>query len=343
MKREYIVIILMLVVVASVTGGVYEFYFKPRLEIYAQDRDRAEQLESQLKQLEQTFMKFAPKDIVKAWKGEVVPWRDAVFSRAPYFNMADFFEIQPVPDAMMLKFYYQEESKRMLDQLRSKIRENPTCTVMNLDRFGAPPAASFDQMDQAAVANGLRLIAFGSSMVDMLLKAKPTEISAVELWPKRVEYDGLLRMYTTGLAFKMTMENLATFIEEELRAPTKRRYFDINAISIQNKHLRVTQAPVLDVRMLLTQAAFVERAAMDRTPGNMPRQGGAMPGAPGMQPGPPGMQAGAPGMPPDGAGRRRAFATAQRPERGERVGASRRDQTKWGRFLKWLKFNFWPF
>lgn len=325
MKREYIVIVLVLMVVVAIAGGVYKFYFKPRLEIYAEDRDRAQRLESQLKQLEQTFMKFEPSVIVKHWKGEVIPWQEAVFARAPYFNTADFFQTEPVPDVMMLKFYYQEESQRMLNELRRKVQGNPYCRCQGLGRFGAPVAANYQKMDSATVRKGLKIIEFGSSMVEMLMDAKAADISRVEIWPERIEYGGLLRMHTTGLAFKMTLKNLVIFIEEGLRVPRGKRYFDINAVGVQNRRLRAPNDPLLDVRMLLTQASFVMRSAQEAQPADRP-----------------GMRQAAPG------GRMSDEMVRMRRARGEmaserRVRSGPRQLTKWGRFMKWLKFNFWPF
>ncbi|HOZ47588.1 MAG TPA: hypothetical protein PLO37_17735 [Candidatus Hydrogenedentes bacterium] len=316
MKKEHVIVIVMFAVVVAASGAVYQFYFKPQLQIYNQDQERARLLEEKLKQLENTFAGFEPSVIVTQWRFQVQPWTDALFERGAFFDLGDAYAIPEVPDAMMLKFYYQEESQRMLDELAGKIRSsNPPCHYPNPLRFGAPLASDYRHMTKTDVQMGLMLIKFGGALVEMLLDAKAAEIDNVVIWPIRFEYDNLLHVRTAGLSFKMTLPNLAEFVENDVR--TARRFFDINAISAQNTQLRSPQDPLLSVQILLTQAGFVPRNAALPEMEEM----AAAPGGPG-------------GPGPEGRSPR------SRPPRNE---GPMGDPTKFDRFLKWLKFNFWPF
>jgi len=260
MKKEHIVIVLVLVAVLAASGAVYQFYFKPRLTIYSQDQERTEVLKSKITNLQNTFSNFAPEAIVSAWNLEVQPWTDAVFVRGAFFAMPDqVLKGDPVPDEMMLKFYYRDESEKLLNALYEKVRTHtPYCYYPYPTRFGAPDPEAFPTMNKEQVETSLYLIRLGSYMVDMLLKAKAAEITDVVIWPVRLEYDNLLSLRTVGLSFRMTMENLVLFIENDLR--TADRYFSVDAISVQNRQLRLPQQPFLEVRMLVSQALFREGA-----------------------------------------------------------------------------------
>ncbi len=335
MKKEHI-IVLMLMAVVAMSGGVYQFYLKPRLEIYSQHRERVKMLEEKVKDLENTFMGFKPEVIVAAWTHEVQPWTDAVFARASFFDISESFDIEPIPDEMMLKFYYQDESNRMLQKIHEKIRTHrPYCYYPNPTRFGAPRPEDYRTMTKQQVRTGLGIIKLGSSIVEMLLDANAAEITRVEIWPKRFEYDELLNLRTAGVAFKMTMENLVKFIEDDLR--TVDRYFNIDAISMQNRQLRSRYDPLLDVQMLSTQAGLVMRTASATGPPPVVEVEAGEAGGP-MTPGQRfamlarGEDGDLPMQTLRGLGRRSRMGSEPLPE-----------LTKFQRFLRWMDKYYWPF
>lgn len=277
MRKEHFIIFAVLVVVVTVSGAVYQFFFKPRLTVYSQDRERAEMLKNKIQNLQSSFQSFKPEAIVAAWNMEVQPWSDAVYSRGAFFSIPDdIVRGEPVPDEMMLKFYYREQSDKLLNALFEKIRTHtPPCYYPYPTRFGAPDAEEFSTMTKQEVERSLYLIRYGSYMVDMLLKAKPAEISEVVLWPERSGYGGLLSLRTTGFSFRMTMQDLAQFIDRDWR--TSERYFTIDAIDIRNRQLRLPQQPLLEVDLLLTMAVFSENAASSAGGAGIAVQPGAPP------------------------------------------------------------------
>jgi len=269
--------------------------------------------------------------IVSAWRGEVQPWTEAVVARGPFFNLGDL-AIEDIPDQDMLKFFYEKRSAKLLEDLHGKVQA-ARCYYPTPTRFGAPDAQDYPTMNKQQVRTALWVINFGSTLVDMLVKAKAAEITRVVVWPSRFEYDDLLSMRTAGLEFKITMENFVKFVEDELR--TADRYFNINAISIQNRYLRSPQKPLLEVRMLLTQARFREGASQD--PGAA--SGSATPEQPALGRGVGGFEG---LIGPDGKiisgfsgfGRQRAGRDGE-----QKTGPPSRI----GRAVRWLDKHFWPF
>ena len=65
---------------------MYQFYFKQKLEEYAQNAKFKSDLEIALKDLEDTFMKAKPEEVIQLWRGNRQPWLDSVERRTKYFE-----------------------------------------------------------------------------------------------------------------------------------------------------------------------------------------------------------------------------------------------------------------
>ncbi len=253
MRKEHIIIGLMFAAVLSAGVGVYFFYFVPQLKIYESDEERVRSFDTLLVGLKEDFGGYIPEHVVAQWKASVQPWEDAVYSRDAFFNMGDVFEIEDIPEDVMYKFYYGNESEKLLDDLYARIRAHtPVCYCDNLDfRFGIPSAAGFTRMDKDEVELCLSLMKFGGTVVDELMDAGAYEIYNVVLWPSRAA--GLLVYRTVGVSFSMTMEKLVKFLQA---MRTANQYYSVDALQIRNGHLREPRAPQLKVRMLITQTEF---------------------------------------------------------------------------------------
>jgi hypothetical protein len=191
--------------------------------------------------------------------------------------------------------------------------------------FGVPaPTGGMGSVDEEEVENMLRRLAFGCHITRMLIEADAAAIANVQIWPPRKEYGGLIEMRTTGLEFWMSADDLVRFISDLRRAD---RYFDINALSIQNRDLTNPEEPPLHVRMLLTQGRYLE-------PGQ--RGGGGGGGAGGGMGGGPMMGGGF------GGGDSQFFSSFF----GGGMGGSqqqRKPPSAMERFGRWVKKTFWPF
>jgi len=260
-RKEYIVPGIALVTVLAVVGAVYQFYYKKQVEEYSKNKLRLDQLQVALQRMEQKFEKCIPKEYVALKTAQVQPLANELGARSTFFSIPDLAETDPIPDGVMLKFYYKEQFIKLFTDLQQEaMTKGPYFTYPTNTAFGAilPDEVLKTPLDASQVEANLRKIRFGIAVIQMLMDAKAALISEVEVWPKYNDYGGLLEMHTTGLAFMMTAANLVEFLDG-LRL--KDRYFSVNAISIQNPYIRYQVDPPLQVRMLLTQGEFLVNRA----------------------------------------------------------------------------------
>lgn len=316
-RKEHIIPGVAFLVVLAVVGAVYQFYYKKQVEEYNKNILRLEQLQRALQTMERKFEGFIPKEYVALKTAQVQPLAEELGTRSTFFSIADMTEIDPIPEGVMLKFYYEEQCNKMCADLqREAMTKGPYFTYPVNSIFGAIPPGEFSRttLNARKVKDNLRKIRFGISVTRMLMDANAVAIGGVEVWPKYNAYDGLLEMHTAGLAFMMTAASLAEFLDG-LRA--KDRYFSVNAISIQNPYLRYQYDPPLQVRMLLTQGEFLVNRSRPTT--DTP-----------------------------GASSRTAGRGIDRPEfvttRSQRQRQSPPPPTRWEKTKKWLRNHYlWPF
>jgi hypothetical protein len=283
-----------------------------------------------------------PDALVKAWSNEVQPWEDAVVARAPFFNLGDFMDIEEPPEESMLKFYYDEKMRGMLDKLKNDAyNRQPPFQYPYESTFGASRMADFSgrNMTKVDVKKNLKRIKFADSMLRMLMTAKAVQLKTIDFWPPRTECDGMLGVLPIGLDFSIMMKDLTAFLDS-LRM-NESRYFTVSAISIQNTNLLTPMEPVLDVQMLLLQAYFIEKESAPAAPA-APAVGGPGMGQPGMgQPGmgQPGMgqpAIGQPGAGQPGAGQQNMMSRKNQEDKGP---PPTKFQTWWRNFRR----NYLPF
>jgi len=284
MNRQYIATFAIFIVLAGVCGAVYQFYFKERLQTYADNREKYEKLSAQLKRIGTVFNKTKPDAVVSMWSGAVVPWRDAVAARTSFFDIKEVYEADPPPEGVILRFYYENESNRLISQLyQAAASRNPPCELPPIvhSYFGSP---SMDQLTGRTVTkedviDWLRQIRLGCQITKLLLDAGVYQIHEITMWPKRIE-DQLLEMQTSGVAFNASAKNLYTFMDKIRLAD---HYINHNSMKISNQNLLMVE-PVLEIQMLITQSHYVAPA-----PGKGPVL--AAPARPGATTGPIGMAA----------------------------------------------------
>ena len=271
MYRESVFLAIILVILAAVLGGGYQFYFKERLQQYAEDEKVYQDLEKKLSELESKFSNTRPDRVLEVWSAAVQPWVEAVNDRKKIFNLGTATEIVPVPEGKIPRFHYEEQYNQMFATLLQETYQKGVYFPQT--SFGAPAPSTLTGRAPTAeeVHAWLQLIAFGSDTVRLLMNNGAVQIFAIEVWPPWQQ--GTLEMRSVGLSFSMTLRNLVDFIDNLTGDP--RQYYNINAIRIANRSLRLSADPLLEVAMVLTRAKFDETAA----PATVAVAGGGAPGA----------------------------------------------------------------
>ena len=268
--KEQIIGIVVLVVVLAALGAAWQFYYKGIFEGYKADDTLRETLEKTHSQLEETFHGYTPELLVQEWQNKVQPWRNAREERSSYFNLGDWYTIDVKPDeTRMLKFWYTEESNKMLTDIFRKIYEK----MGTYDRFPQnireilnvqqeSDWAGHDVTIEEVMVN-LKALAFGASLTDFLLDANVAQVHQISIWPRRIPkfFAELLGLQTVGLRFSITAKDLVKMLDS-LR--TESRYFTVDGIRITYPYIGYPSEPQLNVSMLLTQALY--RKPVDEEP-----------------------------------------------------------------------------
>lgn len=317
---------LFLLLVGSIVG-VYQFYFKEQLEIYAENREKRDTLVQIVNRLENSFRGEGgvgvPADMVAKTRQRIRPFADAVDRRARMFNIEGMEEFEPVAEGDIPRFHYQQEMPRMWDALLQKARDSRTVynEALSFD-VPFPQDLAGRQVTRQQVHNWLRTLSFGSSVAEMMFEANARRVDAIQLWPDRET--PLLRVRTVGLAFTMELNDLARFLERlELEDS---RFINVNGFRVTNSNLLTGNAPQLSVEMLITFAVY-----KDDTPGQ------DLPDAPADD-----YQPRAPMLAGGGTdGNVQDMLAALQARRAEQGGAAeqRRELTWWQRWRPYI----WPF
>jgi hypothetical protein len=287
MTKGRIISAIVLFAVLGAFGGVYQFYFKTQWEAYSQDEQLRQKLEATIKDLQETFGGVAPEQLVRAWRAEVQPWTDAMAERGKFFNFGNWYDHEAPPkEGPILKFWYDEQSNKMIYALYKTVSESmagggwglfPPDIRQELDVASLDDWTGKDVTEQD-VDSELGRLAFGISACKMLLDAKAYSINKVLIWEVRQDptYGNLVRFRTLGLSFSMTMKDFVNFLEQ-LR--TSDRYFSVDGLDIRYPYVAYNTEPRLEVDMLLSQARYAP--PREGAPGGVP----GVPGVPGMLPG----------------------------------------------------------
>lgn len=333
LSREHIILTTVLVAILAALGAVYQFYYKERLKEYAKNLADLKAYEGVLSNLETTFSTedgggpYKPDALVEAYRNQVMPLAERVMRQGQFFNVEDWFEINPAPEGVMMRFYYKDEFNKMMGAFRQDAMSRvPYCPYPETT-FGVrrPEELEGVSVNAQMVESYLRRLKFGCSTMKMMFDAKAKSITDVALWGPRPGANGMITYWTTGLHFSMNYKDLVEFMDELRLSP---RFFSVDALSIQNQYLRWPIEPPVQVRMLLTQAVF-----------NPPRvkPAGQAEGPPG-QPPTPGAPVLTTGVSPTEVLSAQGFPTNRRQMDGRRQPLTR-TQRYWRTFKKY----FWPF
>ncbi|MBI2432631.1 MAG: hypothetical protein HYV26_07160 [Candidatus Hydrogenedentes bacterium] len=257
MTKARILTVLALLAVFGVFGGIYQFYFKEKLEVYSRDQELLLALDQAYSELNDTFAGYKPQLVTQEWSGQRQPWQDAVTDRTTYFKDGGWYVHERIPENVpILRFWYDEAVNKSAMDAYQRMQNSMGYVPFDVfAMFGVPRAEEYAgyELKRPEANKSLGRMSYGISAVEMLLDAKATRVDQVSIWPhdEKPQHNGLLVSRTVGLAFSMTMENLVKFFEK-LRQDE--RYFSVDALQIDWPYIAYQTEPQPQVRMLLTQA-----------------------------------------------------------------------------------------
>lgn len=260
--KEQIIGVTILVVVFGALGSVWQFYYKDIFEGYKADDTLRETLEKTHSQLAETFQGYKPELLIQEWQNKMQPWRNAREERATYFSYGDWYDTDVKWDEEgMLKFWYTEESNKMLMDIYRRVYEK----MGGYDRFPQNIREILNVQQESDWADrdvtidevmvNLKVLSFGQSLTQLLLDSNVSQVHNVSVWPRRIPkfFAELLGLQTVGLRISITARDLVKMLDN-LRMES--RYFTVEGLKISYPYIGYPSEPQLNVSLLLTQAVY---------------------------------------------------------------------------------------
>lgn len=251
MKKEPIIAVLIVLLLAGGAGAGYQFYFKAQIQKFNEDKEYLEQLIAKKNQLVQTFGREKPQDVVAQVASNVQPWQLAVEERARRFSVAQFLKIDPIPDnVLIVKEAYAERAVKIAQDLyRDAYQKN--LYIAHLDPYFNQPRP--DSVEGGTVNRDqanfwLTFIQFGATSVRLLMESNVLYIEDLQIWPARTTPEGF-NTYTIGVAMWMTLEDFCRFLQKLYE--DDERFFAVHGFRITNEQLLRYTNPPLRIEMLI--------------------------------------------------------------------------------------------
>lgn len=261
MKRDRIIYVSALLLMFAACFGVYQFYFKAKLEKYAKDKEQLEKLNTVYANLNKTFKNDDPDTVVAQYKAVVESWKDAVSARVPYFNDSEWREFDKVPeDVFILQFWYGDTTRKMVLDLWEEAQKKYGAQVYQ--RFpadiqtmlGVAYAEQWQGYDitPKLVTDQLERLSYGISACKLLMDNNAQQIRQVRIYdPKPSGFIGNTVEYSrVGLSFVMEMRDLVAFIDK-LRESDK--YFSVEGMKVSHPYILLKYEPLMEVEMFLVR------------------------------------------------------------------------------------------
>lgn len=251
MKRQQIIAIAVVLLLAAGIGAGYQFYFRPTLEKFAEDQKYLEAINAKLQSLKKTFPGGRPEAAVELVKAKIQPWHDTLEQRARQFTIRDFKDLEPFPKTDVLKAYYEQAAQKMVTDLATELAikgvyYNPI--ILN-GYFGMaqPGSLTGKTVNDLQVHYWLSTIKFGTSIVRMLVDSDMLMLDNMLLWVPRTSADGF-ESYAIGVSMWMTMEQFCKFLEKLHNDETM--CIKVNGFRIVNNSLRAYYDPPLQIELV---------------------------------------------------------------------------------------------
>ncbi|MBX3177297.1 MAG: hypothetical protein KF886_08055 [Candidatus Hydrogenedentes bacterium] len=261
MNRDRIIYFVVLLSVFAACFAVYQFYFKAKLEKYAQDKQLLENLNSTYSSLSGAFRGEDPDTVIAQYRSVVQSWRDAIDARVGYFNDAEWRDYQnPPEDVFILQYWYGERTREMTAALWEKAQGKYGAEVYQ--RFpadiqgmlGVPYAEQWQGYDiqRSHVTSNLERLSYGISVLDLLLDSNAQAIRQVAMYdPQPSRTIGADVVYhRLGVSFVIEVKDFVGMIEKFRAAD---RYFNIEGMKVTHPYIAVRYEPRLEVEMFIVR------------------------------------------------------------------------------------------
>ncbi|MFA7693721.1 MAG: hypothetical protein GX117_14290 [Candidatus Hydrogenedentes bacterium] len=260
--KAQIIGVCLLLLFGGALFGAWQFYFKAIFDGYKEDARLCDSLEKTILQLQDNFHGYQPELLIEQWQNQMQPWKESREERARYFNFGDMYELEVIPpEGRMLKFWYTEETNKMLADFYAKVYER----MGAYNRFPGDLRAKFGVAKEedwsarnvtwAEVERNLRELSFGIKFSTMLLESNASSVQDIVVWPRRIpeSYDNMLGLQTVGLHLSFAAKDLVRFLE---KLSQESRYFTVDGIKLSYPYIGYNVEPQIDVLCLVTQANY---------------------------------------------------------------------------------------
>ncbi|GMV91975.1 MAG: hypothetical protein AMXMBFR82_17530 [Candidatus Hydrogenedentota bacterium] len=255
MKKQHIVAIVVLLVVAGALGAGYQFYFKEQLEEYSENETFLTQIRAKRADLDRQFDGKKPDDVVAAYRNLVNPWADATETRARPFRFDEYTSVEPMPEGEIPKPYYIRQVESMKNQLLQDAYTGGV-PIPGVDPYFGQynPSQLAGTTITAEDANKwLKEVHFGSSIVRKLMANGALQINNFGFWSPRV-VEGVLNARTFGVDMWIRMGDYCRLVQE--LQYDEQTFFSVASFRMTNPYLKYYDPP-LRVEMLVTMAEYL--------------------------------------------------------------------------------------
>lgn len=269
LKKQNLIVIAVLLVVAGLGGAAYQFYIKEKLDEYAQNEKDLQGLESTHARMESLFGKGRkPDEVVTSVRNLVQPWAEAADSRAKYYDLSQFAAVEPIPENELAKPYYIQKVTEIVNALYNNAYTK-NVSIQGVNPFFDQPrpeemTGTSPRPEEAQ--QWLREVQLGSSVLQLLISHGALQINSLLPWPERT-VQNVFEAHTYGVSMWIRMADLCSLIEK--LQYDERTCFSLHAFRIQNPYLRIQDPPLL-VEMVIVLADYkpadAQAPGADETP-----------------------------------------------------------------------------
>lgn len=250
-KQQIIAIVIVLLLAGGVAAG-YQFYFRPAVEKFSKDQKYLADLNTKIAQLKSTFPSGKPESTVDAVRAKIQPWNETIAQRAAQFTLRDFKKIDPLPKTNVLKEYYEKTASKVVTDLYTELATKGVYYRPTIDfYFGVarPGTLTGRRVNEQQVTSWLETLKLGTSMTRLLIDSDIMGVDNIVMWTPRKQPSGLTS-YAVGVSMWMSLDQFCRFVERLQSDETMT--ISIQGFRMTNTALRAYQDPPLKIDLVFT-------------------------------------------------------------------------------------------